>query len=838
MTRSVISPRILSLLLFLLGAPALAAPLPVSGRVVGPGGRPLAGAVIELFPLSGPVQKPVSRSSSRPDGAFRLEAPETGMWTVRVSAQGYLPVETDLVPLVEPADLPSAGLKPAVDKASAAEGSGWRPAPRLGTTGPNGNAGKERSVEIADPRAKPVRGLVRDSKTGRPLAGALVWPEGRPAAFVRSGADGSYSIAPSVRLLAAATGYRPGSGPGPKIALIPKGLTGHGRVVDVSSHPVPGAAVSLLAAGGERELPASGSLLRIVADREGRFEVADLAAGSYDLRVAAPGFAPTLVRGVPVRAGAVDLGTVVLHPGAEIAGTVTDPDGQPIADATVRITPDSPVAVRLSAAGEEERKVVTGADGSFRLQDLAPGGPVSLKVWKTGYRPISQAVAMPTAEPVTIVLHPASKVAGRVLDEDGEPVSGARVVLIADQPGGRPGRMLSSAPTDEQGSFIVEGADPGPVRLVATAAGFLASQPKPVEIPEGEDLEGIEILLSQGAVVEGHVTGSNGRPLAGALVQVAPRPAPVPEIGLPTAQTGQDGAYRLEGVPPGRRSLSAEHPEHPSAVAEVEVRPGTNALDLRLEDGWEVSGQVVDGGGRPVPGARVTVSSKSSSRQAVSGADGAFRVTAVSEGRSRVEAEKEGYAPARPGVEVQVADGPVSGVEVRLDPGGAIVGRILGLGHEDLSRLEISASGPAGGAAGRIDPSGAYRVDTLPAGEWVVTAHLPGGRETHARVTLAPGAQEAALDLRFGGDLSLTGVVVQDGRPVPGAPVAVRRLEGGASGSGVSDPQGRFEVDGLEAGTYEVLVLRKGDGPFRQLVELRSDQDVVLDLAAAASNGL
>jgi hypothetical protein len=93
------------------------------------------------------------------------------------------------------------------------------------------------------------------------------------------------------------------------------------------------------------------------------------------------------------------------------------------------------------------------------------------------------------------------------------------------------------------------------------------------------------------------------------------------------------------------------------------------------------------------------------------------------------------------------------------------------------------------------------------------------------------------LDLRFSGDLSLTGVVIQGGRPVPGAPVAVRRLEGGVSGGGVSDPQGRFEVGGLAAGTYEILVVRKDKGSFRQVVELRSDSDVVLDLTAAPSNG-
>src|SRR6185369_7061051 len=68
--------------------------------------------------------------------------------------------------------------------------------------------------QLADPPT--ASGKVVDAATRRPLAGALVWPEGHPAAFVRAAADGSWTVAISTaadgrdgRVRAAAPGYLP-----------------------------------------------------------------------------------------------------------------------------------------------------------------------------------------------------------------------------------------------------------------------------------------------------------------------------------------------------------------------------------------------------------------------------------------------------------------------------------------------------------------------------------------------------------------------------------------------------------------------------------------------------
>ena len=102
---------------------ALAEGIAVSGRVLGPAGAPLAGADVGLSPLLGeaatrramldpePVE-PVGRGRTNAHGRFRLEAPRVGLWRIRITAEGFVPLVTDLRPLIEPVELADAKLRP------------------------------------------------------------------------------------------------------------------------------------------------------------------------------------------------------------------------------------------------------------------------------------------------------------------------------------------------------------------------------------------------------------------------------------------------------------------------------------------------------------------------------------------------------------------------------------------------------------------------------------------------------------------------------------------------------------------------------------------------------
>lgn len=979
-----------SLLFLLFGAaiPAMAVPISISGQFVGEGGHGVAGVRVEVVPLASSADPPppLATAASGASGRFRLEVPEPGMWKVLARAQGYLPMETELTPLVEPADLPPIQLKaaPQVEvrvigedgsplagarvqaepKAQLGVPPGWRPTVRSAVTDAKGVARlprvhgetlilravagghlevsqpwmtssaarlqlepcRERTIELRDMRGNPLHGIdvriaesgwkvgsdergraslcapagrdlslifesrgillgqgtlqparkedvspavvqvgdpptvsgkVVDAATRRPLAGALVWPEGHPAAFVRAANDGSWTVALSTaaegRVHAAAPGYLPTAAgvpgapaAGPVLALSPQPAgerTASGVVLDEGGRPVDGAAIYLISSESStaEPLPKQGSAISARSDRQGRF-TSQLSKGSWDLRAGAPGLIATVVRGIVVGPGRgpVDLGTVVLRRGAALDGQVVDLQGKPLAGCQVRILSAGGMTLtRFLAAGAEDESAETlsGADGGFTITGLPEGRPVTLLVSGEGYISATfQGIQVPAERPLRVTLSPGSRISGRIVDESGTPVTRAQVLTLPEGPGGGG----TAGPLDENGGFVIENVSPGRCTLAVAAPGFLPARRRGIEVIAGKDVSGLEVVVRKGATVEGRVTTTEGRPAAGARLRVMPTADPggplLASLGLPEAVAVGDGAYQLEGVEEGTRSIVAEERDHPKVVQTLTIQPGSNHLDFQLADGREVSGRVIDPQGQPIPGAEVSLSSHSGGWHATTGPDGGFRMTAVPEGDYRLLAEKEGWAPSRSTEEVRVAEGAVAGLVLRLDRGGAIVGRISGLGFEELSRVQISANSATGGQLGRVDYQGSYRIDALPPGEWIVEAMLPESRRAVGRVQLAPGQAQASLDLEFGGGLTLSGVILQGEQPVAGAMVTVQNPNGGLLHGARSGPDGRFRVEGLDAGPIEVVVLGK-NAPFRQPLDLSADREIVLRLPAVQREG-
>ncbi len=742
-----------------------------------------------------------------------------------------------------------------------------------------GGAAEERGPTFALRPAVRLRGRVVDAAAKTPLAGVEVRaapsPEGTftmrwsdpPRAVARTGADGRFTL----RGLAAGTGYElhlTRSGYAPKTAEAPpveagavppplelaldRGRRGVGLVVDESERPVAGAAVTLESAParGERRMrfPGDPEPPRFTAttDARGRFEVPGLPAGRYDLTAEAAGFAPREVPGIEVAGGEGEqaLGTVILRPGTALEGRVIDARGQPIADAELWVTP---AGARSPFRGlfrrEEEPAARSGLDGWFRVADLAPGQAVDLQVVRRGYGGAEVPGVVPPAEPVTVTLQPAVRVSGRVVDPDAKPVAGAEVFLMAErQRGGYSGSSFAGrATSDDEGRFLFTDVDPGTLRVSARAVGRQAAELTGVQAVAGKDVADLELVLAPGAAVEGRVVDGEGRPVAGAFVE------PVEERSVRSfrisanATADGDGWYVLDGLPTGPRSIAAEDGQGRRGVGELDVRAGENRLDIRLTGGAEVTGRVVDAEGAPVAGAEVMLLAGGrgwTRRQATTGGDGSFRFEGVEDGEYRVRASKQGHATAE-SEPLRVAGAPVGGLEVRLQAGGAIVGRVLGLEPDALARVEIGA-GRAQAMdykSTRVDYEGRYRIAAVAPGEWRVWAEVTGtGRRAEGRVTLTPGASEATLDLDFATGLTLSGRVVRGGAPVSGAYVSAQGSDVADRGSAETDRDGLFRIGGLEAGSYDVSV-QSGSAILREKLALDADREVVLELAVAAVAG-
>ena len=167
-----------------------------------------------------------------------------------------------------------------------------------------------------------------------------------------------------------------------------------------------------------------------------------------------------------------------------LEGQVLDPNGEPIAGATVERSPsryyldawlehatkldpwnatpmtvDSPVLSYRSIRTENGHSTVqTDAEGRFRFEQVKIGDYV-LTVEADGYAPQSENTkARPDSEPQQFELKSGQMVRGRVVDDTGQPVPGACVVL-----------NLWHVHTDGNGNFdwSLEGPPPGTVEVRA-----------------------------------------------------------------------------------------------------------------------------------------------------------------------------------------------------------------------------------------------------------------------------------------------------------------------------------------------------------------------------------
>jgi len=644
--------------------------------------------------------------------------------------------------------------------------------------------------------------------------------------------------------------------------VLTSGAGAFGKIVNARSEPVAAATVRLLSAAARTALPkylrppdaSEPEKHEVFSDAEGAFRFEHLPPGRFDLEVRANGFAPRAIRGVTVESTRApsDLGTVVLEPGATLSGTVEDARGQSLSGVTVAVVPPSLAGIRGDAGARQaegdEQEVLTESGGDFTFEGLAPESTVDVTARKRGFVPATMTrIEIPPSQPLRIVLEPAARIVGRVRNEQGEPVVAAVVSarpVDAALPATLSGRVTE---TDAAGVFALEDLAAGKMTLSAAAKDYLAPEPLVLEVAEGRSLEDVELTLRRGSTLEGVVLTPGGQPASAARVTLRRNWTPDRMLEIETAgsaQTDGDGRYFMEGVPTGTQTVTASQDGYQGAVRDLEVRPGANRLDLRLAEGYGVSGRVTDGQGRALAAAAVTIltSGPGSGKEELSGSDGAFRFQGLGSGRYSLSANKEGYSAARQ--EVQLEDRGIEGLELRLQQGGGVIsGRILGLPAQSLPQLQItSVKRPMDNLdamrEGQMDHQGNYRVEGVYPGEWTVTARLPSGRQAQKSVSVAEGNAQTQADLEFARGVTLSGRVRRRGQPVASATVQARGVATDSTGSSVTDSAGAFRIEGLVAGDHELVVTVAQSGlRHERMVSLSTDQNLDLDLPTAQASG-
>ncbi|HEX4960575.1 MAG TPA: carboxypeptidase-like regulatory domain-containing protein [Thermoanaerobaculia bacterium] len=770
--------------------------LPVAGRIAGAGGgqHALAGALVW------PADDPGSVTLSDAAGAYRLAGRAAGSrFDLRGAAAGYqsghvktaLPFESQQNPFPAPDLL-------------------LLPSPVPAITG-----------LVVDEGGKPVAGAeVRIVRSN----GEVLWgsPESRLAT---TAADGSFRFAPlepgaPFALTASRQGFAPAtlfaSVPQPPRASSPvrvaltHGRTASGRVLDPRQRPISGAAVQLthvpLQTASEDE-PELGPF-RAETDPDGGFQIPDLPPGLFGLRIEGAELVPLPEKEVVISQGEgpLDLGTFTLEGRAPVAGWIVDPAGQPIEGVEVWIVPDSP-----GSMAQEDREAgpaaVTGRDGRFELRDRSVGNHEKLRACARGYLPAEAEVPGPAAAEPRIELTPTLRLSGKVVSVEGEPLPGASVFANLTGSSARDRVLLGLAPscpqvgsavTGAEGAFTLELQEPGEYLLSAWGAGHVASNRNRLEVP-AEGLDGVEIRMSGGAVVTGHLADLEGHPVGGAAISISNSEA--------NAQTVSDsgGDYLLEGVAPGEQDLLVTHADYETVGRHVQIPAAGTRFDLALTPlpHLVIRGRVSGPDGAPIQGALVGASG---SYRTSTEADGSF-VLPVVRGSYNLLAEKDGLAPAETGT-LTITDRSLDGLEIRLGHGRTLTGRIRGLDPAAVSGISVivmTAAANVVEAQALIDSGGSFEVANLPPGEWLLSART-GERRVADRFTPPAGSSGVERDIEFPPVFEVRGQITgPGGEPVEGASL---RFAAGPEQSFATATQadGSFSVD-LTDGTYTIYVV-------------------------------
>jgi len=688
---------------------------------------------------------------------------------------------------------------------------------------------------------------------GTPLTGAIVQAaqrDGTVLGLALSEAGGRFSVhgLPPGRVVDVAAGLwgyvsaeRQGVGTSTRDVklVLPRRRMGFGRVLDSGEKPLAEALVT--ARAGARANAAPGDATKVRTGPDGRYEL-PLPGAPVDLVVTAAGFAPLQVRGIEVPAGPgrVALGTVVLAPAVAFEGRLVDLGGGPVPGGRVQVLADDGTSVRAQAERLERSPVAARSDeaGQVRVEDLDPGRRYLLRIAADGFLPRRlTGIQAPAAEILLIELHPAARLTGRVVDEDGEPVAAAEITVRDPEPApgtvglGGSVRRPVQVETGEDGRFAVGSLTPGPLEIAVEATGFVRSEQLEKMVSSGRNPE-VLVTLRRGAVVTGRVTDQDGEAVAGVRLRA----------GRVRGTSDAEGRFRLAGVEPGRRMLVARHLEYDEATREVDVVAGENRFDLVLSAGSAVAGVVVDEDGAPVPAAHLSLlcdPSDDAARvyQAVSAADGSFGLRGVVDGSYDLEIEADGYAPLSRPRAVQIEGEPVTGLRLVLTPGTAVEGRLVGLDFEEIAAARIEADDGHLQRAGRIDYQGRYRIADLGPGVWRLRAWAPGDRGAEASVAVETGDREVHRDLRFGG-VTLDGRVTHGGDPLAEAKIVLSGEDVADRRSATTDWEGRFEIADVEPGHYLLSVSSAREMLVHtQEVDLLGDRALAVEIATTSLSG-
>ena len=307
---------------------------------------------------------------------------------------------------------------------------------------------------------------------------------------------------------------------------------------------------------------------------------------------------------------------VLPEPGAGLRGRVTH-KGQPLPDARVRVT--------AMGAPDRARALRTAGDGTFVLDDLAPG-TFDLRVVSEPLVPWQRRVEASTQrhDELQIALDEGWTVVGVVRDEAGQPLEGVRIDSSgAEKPAFRSRR------SEIDGSYATAATPVPPLHLAFSLPGHANKQIALVWKEGSPRRQTLDVTLPALPRISGRLQDADGKPLARTWVEARA----TKEKSTESAQTDAQGRFEIPGMPGLGYRLFVRESLGPAVPAPglAEVGIGAQGLVVTLpaleRANAGAKGQLADATGKLLAGVRLDLKDEHGRTEAIATTDAEGRFT-------------------------------------------------------------------------------------------------------------------------------------------------------------------------------------------------------------------
>lgn len=614
-----------------------------------------------------------------------------------------------------------------------------------------------------------------------------------------------------------------------------------GMAVTTNGSPVPDALITLF--------PDKGETLEVLTNDSGQFMIQVSGKGKYKLSAETEdGMVAAADKLTPGNLSLI----ITLKPDTALRGKLVNENGEAIVKADIALLEGSTFLWGDEKEKKKLDKVSTNRWGNFRFPE-AQGGRYALNIRADGFVSLEYGsfnFNPEGTEPLSVKLSASHPITGLVTDEEGNPVSGAKIIPFYH---GKHFRELSKvseniysntydrlvetaeAKSDAKGKYQLDGL------FADSRWGLFISHPDyaPIMLYDVSN-EAVEtqqnVTLSHGVTLTGTLSSSTGTRLNNARVSTdiklkkGWRFFKKQKIDPMKALVAPDGQYQLQRLPEGDHEFIASASHHKPEKRSLAF-PDDRADDqnFTLEPAPLLTGFIRDTDGNPLEGITVTASEVKGGFGYMSGgeigssnsdAEGYFELSELSDDIVRLDVDSDGYArfsedrikvPTEKPLEIILKPvGRIEGFVVSADSGGPI--------HEFSVSFTYRMSFVSQGIMMNTNQyrkfyseDGRFVMDDLDPGVYTLAISPKGYAHTSPPAVEVVSGETARVDVECERGMSLEGRVVEaaTGFPIEGARVDADISASYTSfnaGSATTDSNGGFRFETLAEGVYDLEV--------------------------------